>query len=114
MWIESIKEDDICPICSFPKELCICDSLSANEQQIIISNDRRKWGRIVTVVSFEGDFDANLKELLTKAKRICASGGTVRNNEFELQGEHKLKMKKFLMDQGFPEENILIQEKSNF
>lgn len=114
MWNESIKEDDICPICSFPKELCICDSLSANEQQIIISNDRRKWGRIVTVVSFEGDFDANLKELLTKAKRICASGGTVRNNEFELQGEHKLKMKKFLMDQGFPEENILIQEKSNF
>ena len=114
MWIESIKEDDICPICSFPKELCICDSLSANEQQIIISNDRRKWGRVVTVVSFEGDFDANLKELLTKAKKICASGGTVRNNEFELQGEHKLKMKKFLMDQGFPEENILIQEKSNF
>ena len=114
MWIESIKEDDICPICSFPKELCICDSLSANEQQIIISNDRRKWGRIVTVVSFEGDFDANLKELLTKAKKICASGGTVRNNEFELQGEHKLKMKKFLMDQGFPEENILIQEKRNF
>jgi translation initiation factor 1 len=88
--------------------------LSANEQQIIISNDRRKWGRVVTVVSFEGDFNANLKELLTKAKKICASGGTVRNNEFELQGEHKLKMKKFLMDQGFPEENILIKEKSNF
>ncbi|TFG22987.1 MAG: stress response translation initiation inhibitor YciH [Promethearchaeota archaeon] len=112
--MKSIKEDEICPICSFPKELCICDSLSADEQQIIISNDRRKWGRIVTVVTFEGDFDANLKDLLTKAKKICASGGTVRNNEFELQGEHKLKMKKFLMDQGFPEENILIQERSNY
>lgn len=88
--------------------------MSANEQQIIISNDRRKWGRIVTVVSFEGDFDTNLKDLLTKAKKICASGGTVRNNEFELQGEHKLKMKKFLMDQGFPEENILIRERINY
>jgi len=48
---------------------------------------------------------------LKKAKHKCASGGTVRDNEIELQGDHKLKMKKFLMDQGFPEENILIQDR---
>ncbi|MHA2430365.1 MAG: stress response translation initiation inhibitor YciH [Promethearchaeota archaeon] len=105
-----MKDDEICPICSFPKELCICDSLSADEQQIIISNARRKWGRVVTVIKFEGNFDANLKDILTKAKKKCASGGTVRGNEIELQGDHKFKLKKFLMDLGFPEENILIQE----
>ncbi len=66
---------------------------------------------MVTVIKFEGNFDANLKDILTKAKKKCASGGTVRGNEIELQGDHKLKLKKFLMDLGFPEENILIQER---
>ena len=84
--------------------------MSADEQQIIIYNDRRKWGRVVTVVRFAGNFDVNLKNILTKAKKKCASGGTVRNNEVELQGDHRFKMKKFLIDLGFPEENILIQE----
>ncbi|MFW9987479.1 MAG: stress response translation initiation inhibitor YciH [Candidatus Odinarchaeota archaeon] len=105
-----MKDDDICPICSFPKELCICDSLSADEQQILISNDRRKWGRVVTVLTFIGNFDVNLNSILTKAKKKCASGGTVRDNKVELQGDHRFKLKKFLIDLGFPEENILIQE----
>lgn len=90
--------------------MCICDSLSADEQQIIISNDRRKWGRVVTVINFQGSLDVNLKDILTKAKKKCASGGTVRGNEVELQGDHRFKLKKFLIDQGFLEENILIQE----
>ena len=111
MWKKSIKDDDICATCSFPKDLCICDSLSADEQQIIISNDRRKWGKIVSVITFEGNIDANLKDILTKAKKKCASGGTVRGNEIELQGDHKFKLKKFLIDLGFPEENIIIQER---
>lgn len=65
---------------------------------------------MVTVITFEGNIDANLKEILTQAKKKCASGGTVRGKEIELQGEHKFKLKKFLIDLGFPEENILIQE----
>ncbi|MBY8980388.1 MAG: stress response translation initiation inhibitor YciH [Candidatus Lokiarchaeota archaeon] len=105
-----MKDDDICAICSFPKDLCICDSLSADEQQIIISNDRRKWGKVVSVITFEGNIDANLKDILTKAKKKCASGGVVRGNAIELQGDHKFKLKKFLIDLGFPEENIIIQE----
>ena len=111
MWKKSIKDDDICAICSFPKDLCIRDGLSADEQQIIISNSRRKWGRVVTVITFEGNIDANLKEILKGDKKKCASGGTVRGKEIELQGEHKFKLKKFLIDLGFPEENILIQER---
>ena len=62
------------------------------------------------MIKFEGNIDANLKDILTKAKKKCASGGTVRGNEIELQGDHKFKLKKFLIDLGFPEENIIIQE----
>jgi translation initiation factor 1 len=58
-----------------------------------------------------GNFDVNLKNILTKAKKKCASGGTVRNNAVELQGDHRFKMKKLLIDLGFPEENILIKQR---
>jgi len=34
----------------------------------------------------------------------------VRGNEVELQGDHKFKIKRFLVDMGFPEENITIKE----
>jgi len=66
---------------------------------------------VVTVIKFEGNIDANLKDILTKAKKKCASGGTVRGNLIELQGDHKFKLKKFLIDLGFPEENIIIQDR---
>jgi translation initiation factor 1 len=52
----------------------------------------------------------NLKDILKKAKKKCASGGVLRGIGIELQGEHKFKLKKFLIDLGFPEENIIIQE----
>ncbi len=64
----------------------------------------------MTVITFEGHFEANLKEILTEAKKKCASGGIVQENEVELQGDHKFKLKKFLVDLGFPEENITIKE----
>jgi len=66
---------------------------------------------VVSVIKFEGNIDANLKDILTKAKKKCASGGTVRGNEIELQGDHKFKLKKFLIDLGFPEENIIIHDR---
>jgi hypothetical protein len=37
-----IKEDEICPKCSFPKELCICENLEVVEQQIKIYNEKRR------------------------------------------------------------------------
>jgi translation initiation factor 1 len=105
-----IKEDDICPKCSFPKELCICEDLEAEDQLIRISNERRRWGKIVTIVKFNGDFDLDLDDLSTKAKKKCASGGTYRDKTIEVQGDHRLKLKKFLINEGFTNENIIIED----
>ena len=66
---------------------------------------------MVSVIKFEGNIDANLKDILTKAKKKCASGGVLRGKGIELQGEHKFKLKRFLIDLGFPEENIIIQDR---
>jgi translation initiation factor 1 len=51
----------------------------------------------------------NLDKLITKAKIKCASGGTFKDNGIELQGEHRFKLKKFLIKEGFPNEKIIIE-----
>lgn len=105
-----ITDEDICPKCSFPMELCICEDLEAEDQYITISNEKRRWGKVVTVVKFKGDFNLDLDDLSTKAKKVCASGGTYRDNTIEVQGDHRLRLKKFLVNEGFTKENILIEE----
>ncbi len=52
----------------------------------------------------------NLNDFATKAKKFCASGGTVKKNTIELQGDHRFKIKKFLIENGIPEENIEIRK----
>lgn len=114
MWKQSIKETDICPTCSYPKDLCICENIEVEEQQITISNETRRWGKIVTVVDFNKNVNIDLDNLVTKAKKKCASGGTVRNNKIELQGDHRFKLKKFLIKQGIPKESITIKKNSSY
>ncbi len=88
-------------------DLCVCESLSQENQRITISNDKRKWGRVVTIVTFNGEVP-DLKKMLKKAKTYCASGGTVRDNQIEIQGEHRNKVRRLLIKEGFPLENIEI------
>jgi translation initiation factor 1 len=105
-----VKDENICQVCSFPKELCICENLEAEEQQIKIYNEKRRWGKDVTIVKFTGKFNIDLDRLITEAKKKCASGGTFRDNHIELQGDHRFKLKKFLIKKGFPRENILFED----
>ena len=53
-------------MCSMPKELCVCGGLIQDELQITIFNDRRKWGKVVTIMAFEGDSGVDLQKFLKK------------------------------------------------
>jgi translation initiation factor 1 len=89
-------------------ELCVCESLQQEEQKITIFIDKRKWGRAMTVLNFSNIKGANLKKICKKAKQYCASGGTVKDNTIEVQGDHRYKLRKFLESIGYTEENIEI------
>ncbi len=97
-------------MCGLPKDLCLCGSLDQEESRVSIYNETRKWGKVVTMAEFKGNTNINLEEFLSKAKKKFASGGTVRGNAIELRGDHRFRLKKFLMDLGYPEENIMIKE----
>ncbi len=80
------------------------------ESRVSIFNETRKWGKVVTMADFKGNSNIDLMDFLAKAKKKFGSGGTVRGNAVELRGDHRFKLKKFLIDLGFPEENIMIKE----
>lgn len=55
--------------------------------------EKRAGGKVVTVVrQIEGDAEALLKEL----KKRCATGGAVRDDGIEVQGDHRQKIEAFL------------------
>ncbi len=91
---------EICPICGLPKELCVCDKLSREGKEIKIKTEKRRYGKVVTVISgFDSSVD--IKNIASELKKLCATGGTSKKDIVELQGDHKEKAKKKLEEMGF-------------
>jgi len=91
----------ICTVCGLPKELCMCEEIAREQQQIKIYTDTRRYGKVVTVVEGFNSTDIDLVELARKLKNKCAAGGTSKDGRIELQGEHKKKVKAALTEMGF-------------
>ncbi len=97
--------EEICEKCGLPKSICACVEIAKEAQKIKISVIRRRFRKLVTIISgFESEEDA--KALGKKLKRQLACGGTVRENEIELQGDHKKKAKEILLREGYREDLI--------
>jgi len=71
--------------------------------------ETRKFGRAMTIIEGIDDKDTDLGRLAQKLKAYCACGGTAKNNQIMLQGDHREKVRKFLVKLGYPEENIEVQ-----
>jgi len=95
---------DICPKCGLPLEACVCEEIAKQESKIKVTTDKKRYGKIITIIS--GLNDVNLKELSKKLKSRLACGGTVKGNTIELQGDHRKKIKPHLVKLGFSEESI--------
>ncbi len=94
----------ICPNCGLPSEACVCQEIAKKQQNIIIRTEKRRFGKVITIV---GGLDGvDVKDLAKKLKEKLACGGTIKNNEIELQGDHRHKAKKALLEEGFDEGQI--------
>ncbi len=91
----------ICPVCGLPQELCMCEEIAREQQRIKIYCDRRRYGKMVTIVEGIDAADIDIEDLAKRLKTKCAAGGTVKDRRIELQGEHKKKVKLALEDIGF-------------
>ena len=97
---------DICPKCGLPLQACVCEDIAKTEQRIQIQTEKKRFGKVITLVSgFQG---VDLKTVAKGLKQELACGGTVRENAVELQGDHTKNAKKALAKLGFPEDTVQI------
>tara|TARA_Y100000310_G_C20688463_1_gene820649 strand:+ start:212 stop:514 length:303 start_codon:yes stop_codon:yes gene_type:complete len=94
------------PITGLPKELDVWENIAKKEQRIKVKVVKRKFGKLITIVSGINSKDINIKELAKDLKSKLACGGTVKDEEIELQGDHKGRVKQELVKLGFSKESI--------
>ena len=95
---------NVCPKCGLPIQACVCQEIEKEEQKIKVETDKRRYGKIITLVS--GFKDIDIKNTAKELKQGLACGGTIKGYVIELQGDHKIKVKALLINMGFPEDSI--------
>jgi translation initiation factor 1 len=78
------------------------NSLPPHEQTVYLHRDSKgRGGKAVTLVKKLVLSEEEIKELATKLKQICGSGGTVKDGAIEIQGEHRDKIAEVLKRLGY-------------
>lgn len=95
--------NEICSKCGLPKEICVCKEIEKQQQRIRIFVEKRKWGKLMTII--EGVTEGQ-KELASELKTQLGCGGTFKENHIELQGDHRKKVRQILLKKGYSEEQI--------
>jgi translation initiation factor 1 len=99
---------DTCPKCGMPQDLCVCDSIAREDQQITVKIDSRSYNKEMTVVTGLDD-ESDIKDLESTLKTKLACGGTNKDGQIELQGDHRRRIVDILEDEGFSRENIEVK-----
>ena len=81
-------------ISAFP---CAC----AGKQTARLAVEKRKKGKTVTVVRGLSAAGSDLAGLLTKLKSACGAGGTLKDEELEIQGNNLDRVRAELTKSGY-------------
>ena len=77
-------------------------SLPANQQTAYLHRESKgRGGKAVTLIKNLTLTPADLKILAKKLKAACGSGGTVKDGNIEIQGEHRQKIAEALEKLGY-------------
>lgn len=95
-----------CDRCGELVELCTCPPppkvLTPPETQTArLAVEKRKKGKVVTVVRGLPADDNDLPGLLGRLKAACGAGGTIKEDELEIQGDHLDRVRGLLANLGY-------------
>ncbi|HKL48655.1 MAG TPA: translation initiation factor Sui1 [Desulfuromonadales bacterium] len=91
--VYSSDQGRMCPECSKPLRQCTCrkpTAAPAGDGVIRLSRQTRgRKGKGVTLITGVPLAGEQLKDLAKKLKQKCGSGGTVKEDVIEIQGDHR-------------------------
>jgi translation initiation factor 1 len=87
---------------NFQEEESVEESLPANQQLLkIILDKKHRGGKVVTIVEGFSMKEDEIETLAKKLKTFCGSGGSAKNKEIIIQGDHRDKILQWLIKNGF-------------
>jgi translation initiation factor 1 len=87
----SSSKRETCPRCGHPEDACACSTTTATPTGPVRVRRETKGrkGKGVTVVQGLALQRDELKTLAKRLKQVCGSGGTVKGDTIEIQGDHR-------------------------
>jgi len=95
-----------CETCGELDAECTCPPsepgrVSPEKQTARVAIEKRKKGKRVTVVRGLSATDNDLPTLLTTLKSQCGAGGTLKDDEIEIQGDQQARVRDVLRGIGY-------------
>ena len=98
-----------CPTCGQPSKQCRCDQSTTSQTApkksdgiVRVMRDRKhRGGKTVTLISGVPASNETITTLAQQLKKLCGSGGTVKDGVIEIQGDHCEKVQAKLSELGY-------------
>ena len=95
-----------CERCDRLEAECVCpppepEQLDPSKQTAKLTKEKRKKGKLVTVIRGLSAVGNDLPALLTRLKNHCGAGGSLSGEELEIQGDQLDRVEAFLLTQGY-------------
>jgi len=95
-----------CDRCGKLEAECACPPerapfLPPDQQMARLSVDKRKKGKLVTLIAGLSSAESDLPALLSKLQGVCGAGGTCKEDVLEIQGAHLDRVRETLRTMGY-------------
>ena len=100
----------VCPGCGWPATACTCSTRAAHAPvplrpgkivAILRTEKKGRGGKTVTVVAGLPNNETWLRQLCQELKRACRTGGSVKEDTIELQGDLRDRVREYLVRREF-------------
>jgi translation initiation factor 1 len=102
--VYSTDRGRLCPGCGQSADACVCrkKSVATGDGIVRVSRETKgRKGKGVTLVTGVALPDEELRQLGSRLKQLCGTGGTVKDGVIEIQGDHRDRLFAWFEQQGY-------------